>query len=394
MYCKKCGSLIVNGDSVCPNCGFQNVEETVTHGQDNMTVNPRNIIDSKKKKQPYWLIPIFLMGGGIFLRVIATIPSIYLDEPGEAIRAVLSFLSMLGVAMWFLFIPSIPLVIYLYCKKSKEETKDMIFQTSTDMPVQEQLISAYIGQNYDKIMKQKFSFSAFFLNWIYMLYRKIYGVAVIIGIIFIIIGHFLPLIQMPILILIMIVSGMNFNKWYVSYVKKQVENIKNNNPNQTSDELISLCQKKGGTSVGIAILIYIVIVVVCNLLFSSFSTRALDFETAKLISKKYYHRNASYITENENDFDLLTAKIGILIFQEDSVSSAKDTYLDVANGCGGLLGNLQNLTQNKVSCIAEENDTIHRYMRIKDMVMTIRYYKENKDDTVLQQYLKDLGMEK
>lgn len=130
----------------------------------------------------------------------------------------------------------------------------------------EKLLVAYIGNNYDKIMQKKFSIPALFLSWLYMLFRKIY-LPTIIGMIAIIILGFLPsLIYTMVVFAFAIVLGINFNKWYIMYAKKRIEKIKIKNPNATESELINICTKNGGTNVGLAILIYVIFAIASGFL--------------------------------------------------------------------------------------------------------------------------------
>ena len=137
---------------------------------------------------------------------------------------------------------------------------------SQNNSLDDKLLMAFIGNNYEKIMQQKFSIPALFLSWIYTLYRRIY-LPSIIGMVAIIILGFLPSIIYTILVLaFVIVLGINFNKWYVAYAKKQVEKIKMSNQNINENELINICKKKGGTNIWLAILIYAIFAIASGFL--------------------------------------------------------------------------------------------------------------------------------
>lgn len=73
-----------------------------------------------------------------------------------------------------------------------------------------------------------------------MFYKKVY-VPAIIGIIVL---RILPDIF---LLVIDILLGFKFNKWYIDYAKKQINKIKLNNQNANEFELINICKRKGGT---------------------------------------------------------------------------------------------------------------------------------------------------
>lgn len=137
---------------------------------------------------------------------------------------------------------------------------------SQNNSLDDKLLMAFIGNNYEQIMQQKFSVPALFLSWIYTLYRKIY-IPSIIGMGAIILLGFLPSIIYTIIVFaFVIVLGINFNKWYVAYAKKQVEKIKMSNQNINENELINICKKKGGTNIWLAILIYAVFAIVSGFL--------------------------------------------------------------------------------------------------------------------------------
>ena len=92
-----------------------------------------------------------------------------------------------------------------------------------------------------------------------MLYRKMY-IPAIIGMAGITILNLIPIISFLytfIVFGIMIILGIYFNKWYIDYARKNVEKIIRENQNTDQTYLISLCQNKGGTNIGYAILIYL-----------------------------------------------------------------------------------------------------------------------------------------
>ena len=178
------------------------------------------------------------------------------------ILRIIYFLSML------LIVPSVIVAIILSNKQNNIENNNLINNLILDNNVclDEKLIIAYIGNNYNKIISKKFSFTAFFLSWMYTLYRKMY-IPSIIGMIIIIISGFLPsTVYYGLIFVFAIVLGVNFNKWYIVYLKKQIEKIKINNQNVSENELINICRQKGGTNIWMSIIIYIIFVIVSNTL--------------------------------------------------------------------------------------------------------------------------------
>ena len=153
------------------------------------------------------------------------------------------------------------IVIIKYNAKTPEEKNQENIEINNMInnatSLDEKLQIAYIGYNYQKIMSQNLSIPALFLSWLYTLYRKVY-IPSIIGMAIVSLLSFIPYRLYYVIILIfVIVLGMNFNKWYIAYVKNQIQKIKINNPNADESNLINICRNQGGTNVGIAIAIYI-----------------------------------------------------------------------------------------------------------------------------------------
>lgn len=204
----------------------------------------------------------------------------------------------------------------------------------------EKMLMAYIGNNYDRITNNKFSICSFFLNWIYVAYRKFYPLlAILIGIIMIII--ILPDSLFTIIALITnIILGLFFNKWYVSYAKKRINKIKQDNANVTESELIDICKKKGG--IGYApIFITLGIYFVMGIIFNFY-----NLKTGTTLSK----------IENS-----LSKNDWRIIFDNQ--------YKDVtySNGCyGGINFKLQ-LKNNELVIINIDNNQMYKLESIKDV---------------------------
>lgn len=120
----------------------------------------------------------------------------------------------------------------------------------------EKLLEDYIGNNYNKITSEKFSFSAFFLSSAYLLYRKLYLYGILLMVVSNILLKIIGNMSNILIFIFIIVLGINFNKWYVEYAKKQVTKIKNQNQSATYEVLKQKCKTAGGTNIGIALLIY------------------------------------------------------------------------------------------------------------------------------------------
>ena len=101
-----------------------------------------------------------------------------------------------------------------------------------------------------------FNIWAFLLNWMYLLYRKLY----ISGIVGLILTWIVVVFLKPILpyyiIFIMILLGLFFNKYYIFIAHKRVEKIIENSEDDDKFVLASTCKEKGGVNVPNALLIY------------------------------------------------------------------------------------------------------------------------------------------
>lgn len=277
-FCSNCGSKILEGDKFCQNCGLKAVDQTTENIVNNMNIKTdnSNVSMMYRKKKPYWLIPVLLFVGGIFLQVISLVVNLFNVSNGEEVITIGeevtnngfgSLISYLGTLSWLLVIPGIIVAFILYKRQEKNLFQtDLMNLINSDITMDEKLLMVYIGNNYKKIKENKFSFSALFLSYFYTLYRKLYMPTIIGMLIMFIISCFSETIGYLLYFIIIFVLGFNFNKWYLAYVKKQLEVIKANNPNKSESELILICQQQGGTSVVMTILIVIIYSIVVSII--------------------------------------------------------------------------------------------------------------------------------
>ena len=149
------------------------------------------------------------------------------------------------------------------------------------------LIRAYVGNNYDNIKKQSFSFATFFFGPIYFLYRKLY----ILGLCYII----LSVILSPIAIILHIGISIGFKYIYFNTVKKRVDKIKLENKNMDKETILNICKKKGGVNILIAIICIIIpIVLIVTNIITTTSSNTNTLED----NDNYYN-----VTEN-NEFSI------------------------------------------------------------------------------------------
>lgn len=122
----------------------------------------------------------------------------------------------------------------------------------------EALIDAYIGENVDQIRNRTFSFCTFFFVISYMIYRKMWLLAVLYFVVTTIASLFLSWIGSIILFVARIFVSVKFKDMYMNHVKEQVEKIKRENPEKNQEQLLSICRKQGGTSLLAVILVELI----------------------------------------------------------------------------------------------------------------------------------------
>ncbi len=116
----------------------------------------------------------------------------------------------------------------------------------------EELLKAFIGQNYEKITTSQFNFAGLFFTTFYMFYRKMFLYSILVFLLNFLISTILKTAAASLIISLLL--GIFVNKLYLYYAKNKIAKIKLKNPQKSFSELQSICQKKGGTSVGLAFL--------------------------------------------------------------------------------------------------------------------------------------------
>lgn len=256
--------------------------------ENNVNVNVQNSSDAlkqnnyekvSKKTKIKWFIPVLFFLIGLVMKIANSV--IYLMFNNQlsmdewATNSVSKTLNMLSMICWLLVIPSLIVVII----KRNNKDKDVLNQTLTignTSTLDEKLLMAYIGSNYQKIMKKNFSIPAFFLSWGYILYRKLYLPAIL-GMTAIMFLSFLPeQIYLLLIFAILFVIGFGFNKFYIYTVNNNINKIKKENQNATESELIDICQKNGGTNIWLAIVIFLIFSIISNLVNNLIDTSSFN----------------------------------------------------------------------------------------------------------------------
>lgn len=161
----------------------------------------------------------------------------------------------------------------------------------------DRLLEAYVGEDYQEIVRKKINIYAFLFNLFYLLYRKLYVLGIVGLVILWVIGIKFSILLIPYLLVIAFLSGVLFNPIYLKLANIKIKRIRKNNPSNDDFELMEICRKKGGVNVVIALVIY-VIFIAC-IIFSMFSFNFNLKGRGKYWEANNNNRaNCMYITKN------------------------------------------------------------------------------------------------
>lgn len=154
------------------------------------------------------------------------------------------------------------------------------------------LIETYIGSMYYNFKKGSFSWCAFFFGPLYIAYRKMIGVSIIVYIINILITLVFMhnyILQLVASLIFNIFLGISFKKIYYEDCVEKVGKIKQNNPDKGFNELTEIAKTKGGVNIlyPILILISMSIILSIAMLIFNIGYQEIDMITKiqRLISK-------------------------------------------------------------------------------------------------------------
>ena len=161
----------------------------------------------------------------------------------------------------------------------------------------EDLLSDYVGKNYDKISKRLLNLPAFFFAGYYLAYRKMIFEGFVISAIYMslvfsvsLINPFFSLIAALVLSLIMAVIA---NKFYISTAKKKIASIRNRNKAKSISDLKRICAKKGGVNIIYPIVISVLVGAIFSLVLTNFfPTYIADMKNDYLNSSKTNENNS------------------------------------------------------------------------------------------------------
>jgi len=135
------------------------------------------------------------------------------------------------------------------------------------------LVEIFIGPKYYNFKKGSFSWCAFFLGPLYIAFRKMYAVSIIVYIINILITLFFGnkfIIYMLVTLIFQFFLGFSFKKIYYDDSMEKVGKIKQNNPDLGYNQLTEVAKSKGGTNIFYAIIIMLGITILISLIMMIF----------------------------------------------------------------------------------------------------------------------------
>lgn len=167
------------------------------------------------------------------------------------------------------------------------------YAQSSTVNSKDALVDAYIGKNVVKIRSKKFSWPTFLFGVPYAFYRKMWGLGLL--------WMLLSVIPLSPLILA-IVFGVKFNEMYLKKVNERVDKIVSENPGKSKEELQRICTQKGGTALGLVILIYVFIVAIITglMILATFMTNEVVDDARASAAKT----EAAMIVSGVNNFCL------------------------------------------------------------------------------------------
>lgn len=142
-------------------------------------------------------------------------------------------------------------------KKENEITEIKIKEDDEIYDQNERYIEAYIGEDYRLIKKSPFNIWAFLLNFMYLLYRKLFITGIIGLLITTLVAFFLTKYFLIYIIIVLLIIGFGFNPYYIYIVKRKVNKILNEYAGSDSFTLENICKEKGGVKVDISLIIYV-----------------------------------------------------------------------------------------------------------------------------------------
>lgn len=204
-------------------------------------------------------------------------------------------------------------------------------KSSNSTEYEQQLIDAYIGKNANKLKNGSFSFMTFLLGVFYVLYRKMWLLGIIWYTLNLGISLFVPLVAIYFQIVLNLIISIQFKRLYRRHVNSSVAKLKLQNPGKSKEELRTICQKKGGTTI---LPIFLFIIGYVLLLFiTSFILDIKPIKSKKPITPSLSQQKPSG-TGNQSTGTIgnLSITIPTILEKQDYSSSNYQTYELDTNG--------------------------------------------------------------
>lgn len=142
----------------------------------------------------------------------------------------------------------------------QQRTYDRTYANQPQITSDDSYRLAFIGPNKESIIKSSFSVPALLFGPLYLIYRKMIGIGLLIEIIILILqASFGSDTATALQIFIHVILAFKFRTMYLNFVNKKVKQIRDNNQNKTSTEIAYECSQKGKTASIKTILKYIII---------------------------------------------------------------------------------------------------------------------------------------
>lgn len=179
-------------------------------------------------------------------------------------------------------------------------------------PYQQQVTSddayrlAFIGTNKESIIKTTFSLPTLIFGPLYFLYRKMIalGLALIV-ITFILKFYIHPDVSSVFIFLLNIILAIKFRNIYLNHVNNKVKEIRENNPNKTSTELLEECSKQGNTlsfkNFVIIVIIYIFLSEVALAIYEIKQKEVINYNDNTIVEKDKVNNT---VNNNLDDFTI------------------------------------------------------------------------------------------
>lgn len=167
--------------------------------------------------------------------------------------------------------------------------------------VEDRYIEAYIGEDYKWIMRKPINIYALLLSWMYFIYRKLYLIGILGLITAGLVLRLTPSLIVPYIVIVMLASGVLFNRIYEKVITKRVNKIIRKNRLTDNFTIEQTCKKKGGVNVPIALIIFFIFL---SILLLSYIKITVNDENTKFWEENTNNR-ANCVLNTKNVYNLI-----------------------------------------------------------------------------------------